>query len=252
MEQAPFRRLWQYADSHRGNLLRAAAWSILNKAFDIAPPVLIGMAVDIAVNKEGAFLSNSGFETARAQLVVLAFLTFLIWGFESVFEYLLGVAWRNLAQTIQHEMRLEAYAHMQHLEMAYFEDQANGNLMAILNDDVNQLERFLDTGANEVLQVLTTVVLIGFMFFVLAPSIAWVAFMPIPPILWASFRFQKRMEPRYARVRESAGAISSLLANNLGGIATIKSCGTTSHTASPTLPKTRSVMLRRWRKLTSS
>lgn len=109
------------------------------------------MAVDIAVNKEGAFLSNWGIETARAQLVVLTFLTFLIWGLESVFEYLLGVAWRNLAQTIQHEMRLDAYAHMQHLEMAYFEDQPTGNLMAILNDDVNQLERFLDTGANEVL-----------------------------------------------------------------------------------------------------
>jgi ATP-binding cassette subfamily B protein len=70
--------------------------------------------------------------------------------------------------------------------------------------------------------VLTTVVLIGFMFFVLAPSIAWVAFLPIPLILWGSFRFQKRMEPHYAKVRETAGAISSLLANNLGGIATIK------------------------------
>jgi ATP-binding cassette subfamily B protein len=112
---------------------------------------------------------------------------------------------------------------MQHLEMAYFEDQPTGNLMAILNDDVNQLERFLDTGANEVLQVLTTVILIGAMFFVLAPTIAWVAFLPIPLILWGSFRFQRRMEPRYARVRESAGGISSLLANNLGGIATIKS-----------------------------
>ena len=222
MERTPLRRLWQYAESHRGNLIRAALWSILNKAFDIVPPVLIGMAVDITVNKEDAFLSDYGFETARSQLVFLTFLTFLIWGFESLFEYLLGVAWRNLAQTIQHELRLDAYTHMQHLEMAYFEDQPTGNLMAILNDDVNQLERFLDTGANEVLQVLTTVILIGGVFFVIAPSIAWVAFLPIPLILWGSFRFQKRMEPRYAHVRETAGAISSLLANNLGGIATIK------------------------------
>ena len=219
---SPLRRLWQYAESHRGRVWRASAWSVLNKAFDIAPPVLIGMAVDIVVNKEGAFLSNYGFETAQSQLVVLTFLTFVIWGLESLFEYLLGLAWRNLAQTIQHELRLDAYAHMQHLEMAYFEEQPTGNLMAILNDDVNQLERFLDTGANEVLQVLTTVVLIGAMFFVLAPNIAWVAFLPIPFILWGSFRFQKRMEPRYADVRESAGAISSLLANNLGGIPTIK------------------------------
>jgi ATP-binding cassette subfamily B protein len=223
MHQPPLRRLWQYAESHRGRVIRATLWSVLNKAMDIAPPVLIGMAVDIVVNKEDAFLSGFGFETARAQLVVLTVLTLIIWALESLFEYLLGLAWRNLAQTMQHELRLDAYSHMQHLEMAFFEEQETGNLMAILNDDVNQLERFLDTGANEVLQVLTTVVLIGAMFFVLAPSIAWVAFVPIPVILWGSFRFQRLMEPRYAAVRESAGAISSLLANNLGGISTIKS-----------------------------
>ncbi len=140
-----------------------------------------------------------------------------------MFEYLQALAWRNLAKTIQHELRLDAYAHMQHLEMAYFEDQPTGNLMAILNDDVNQLERFLDNGANEVIAVVTTVVLIGGAFFVIAPTIAWVAFLPMPIIVWGSFRFQRLMEPRYASVRSKAGAISSLLANNLGGIATIKS-----------------------------
>ncbi len=221
--QQPLRRLWRYAEAHRGRLVRAIIWSVLNKFFDIIPPVLIGLAVDIVVNKEGAYLSTFGFETARSQLVVLAGLTFVTWGLESLFEYLQALAWRNLAQTIQHELRLDAYSHMQHLEMAYFEDQPTGNLMAILNDDVNQLERFLDTGANEVIAVTTTVVLIGGAFFVIAPTIAWVAFLPMPVIIWGSFRFQRLMEPRYAAVRERAGAISSLLANNLGGIATIKS-----------------------------
>jgi ATP-binding cassette subfamily B protein len=223
MQQPPLRRLWEYAEAHRGRLVRATLWSILNKAMDIAPPVLIGMAVDIVVNKQGSLLSQFGFESPRAQLVVLSVLTFIVWGLESLFEYMLGVAWRNLAQTIQHELRLDTYAHMQHLEMAYFEDESTGNLMAILNDDVNQLERFLDIGANEVIQVLTTVVLIGFAFFVIDPGIAWLAFLPIPVILWGSFRFQRKMEPRYAAVRREAGAISSLLGNNLGGIATIKS-----------------------------
>ena len=37
-----------------------------------------------------------------------------------------------------------------------------------------------------------------------------------------SFHFQRKLEPRYAAVRDQAGAISSLLANNLGGMATIK------------------------------
>jgi ATP-binding cassette subfamily B protein len=54
---------------------------------------------------------------------------------------------RNLAQTVEHEARMDAYTHIQDLELGYFEDQSTGGLMSVLNDDVNQLERFLDVGA---------------------------------------------------------------------------------------------------------
>jgi ATP-binding cassette subfamily B protein len=218
----PLGRLWRYATKHRGQVVRASTWSILNKAFDIAPPMLIGAAVDIVVRREGSVLGSYGFVTPRSQIVALAIITLVIWVLESLFEYLQGVTWRNLAQTVQHGMRVDAYGHILHLELRYFEDRATGDLMAVLNDDVNQLERFLDRGANELLQVLTTVVLIGAIFFYLAPGIAWLAFLPIPAILWGSFKFQRRLEPRYAAVRDRAAAVNAELSNHLGGIATIK------------------------------
>jgi ATP-binding cassette subfamily B protein len=195
---------------------------VLNKAMDIAPPFLIGMAIDVVVRREGSFLASLGVSDPRSQLVVLAAITFAVWAFESLFEYLLGVAWRNLAQTIQHDLRVDTYAHVQDLELGFFETRRSGDLMAVLNDDVNQLERFLDVGANEVIQMFTTVVLIGWAFFVIAPSVAWLAFLPVPLIIWGSFRFQRRIEPRYTVVRDQAAVINAQLANNLGGIATIK------------------------------
>jgi len=220
---APLRRLWRYATAHRRRIARATTWSILNKTFDIAPPILIGAAVDIVVRQEDSVLASFGIAEPRTQVVVLAVLTFVIWALESLFEYLLRIEWRNLAQAIQHDLRMETYSHMQHLELQYFEDRSTGDLMAVLNDDVNQLERFLDNGANEILQVLTTVSLIGAIFFYLAPGIAWLAFLPVPVILWGSFVFQRKLEPRYAEVREQAAMVNSELSNNLGGIATIKS-----------------------------
>jgi ATP-binding cassette subfamily B protein len=226
---APLRRLWRYATAHRGRIVRATTWSILNKTFDLAPPVLIGAAVDIVVRQEDSVLAGFGIEAPRTQVVVLALITFAIWAFESLFEYLHQIEWRNLAQAIQHDLRVDAYSHMQDLELAYFEDRSTGDLMAVLNDDVNQLERFLDNGANEILQVLTTVTLIGAMFFYLAPGIAWMAFLPIPVILWGSFRFQRTLEPRYAAVREQSAMVNAELSNNLGGIATIKSFTTEDH-----------------------
>jgi ATP-binding cassette subfamily B protein len=221
-DTAPLKRLWNYARNRRSLIVRASAWSVLNKAMDIAPPFLIGMAIDVVVRQEGSFLADLGITDPRAQLVFLALVSFVVWALESLFEYLLGVDWRNLAQMIQDELRVDTYTHMQHLELGYFEERSSGDLMAVLNDDVNQLERFLDIGANEVIQMLTTVVLIGAAFFIIAPSVAWLAFLPVPFILWGSFRFQRRIEPRYTVVRDEAAGINALLANNLGGIATIK------------------------------
>jgi ATP-binding cassette subfamily B protein len=196
---------------------------VLNKLFDLAPPVLIGLAVDVVVRQDNAWLALFGVTRVPAQLAVLAVLSFVIWSAESLFEYLYGLLWRNLAQTVQHELRLEAYGHLQQLEMAFFEAGSSGRLLAILNDDINQLERFLDHGANEILQLTTTVLAVGGAMAYLSPAVAGVSFLPIPVILWGSLRFQHRLAPRYAQVRERAGDLASRLANNLGGMLTIKS-----------------------------
>jgi ATP-binding cassette subfamily B protein len=216
-------RLFIYARGHRQDILLASLFSILNKIFDLAPPALIGAAVDIVVAQENSFLARMGVVDVSDQLWLLGVTTFVIWGLESLFEYLFAVRWRTLAQAIEHDLRVDAYAHVQELEMAYFEDRSTGGLMSILNNDVNQLERFLDSGANDILQLLTTVLVIGGMFFYLAPSVAWMSMLPMPFILWGSIHYQRLLAPRYADVREKVGLLNSQLSNNLGGIATIKS-----------------------------
>lgn len=218
----PLKRLWRYADAYRGRIVLASVWSFLNKAVDLAPPFLIGLAIDVVANRGDSLLSQMGIHDPRTQILTIAVATFIIWALESLFEFLYGIAWRNLAQSIQHDLRVDAYRHLQGLDVEYFEDRSTGDLMAVLNDDVNQLERFLDIGANEVIQLLTTVVLIGAAFFFIAPSVAWLAFLPMPVILGGSLLFQKRIEPRYALVRDEAAAINSQLANSIGGIFTIK------------------------------
>ncbi|MBM5803893.1 MAG: ABC transporter ATP-binding protein [Cyanobacteria bacterium K_DeepCast_35m_m2_155] len=223
MASSPLPRLLAALAPHRRLLWLASACSVLNKLFDLAPPVLIALAVDVVVRQNTAWLTAFGFTTVPAQLSVLAVLSFVIWSAESLFEYLYGLLWRNLAQTVQHELRLEAYGHLQQLEMAFFEAGSSGRLLTILNDDINQLERFFDHGANEILQLITTVLAVGGAMAWLSPAVAGVSFLPIPVILWGSLRFQKRLAPRYGQVREKAGDLAARLANNLGGMLTIKS-----------------------------
>jgi len=195
----------------------------MNKFWDLAPPILIGMAIDVVTYKEDSMLADFGYPDPYDQFLILVALTVIIWVLESLFEYWFGVLWRNLAQNAQHELRMDAYEHIQNLEMQWFSGQTTGGLMAIMNDDVNQLERFLDQGANDLLQVATTVVVVGGVMLILAPSVAVYAILPIPIIVGGSFMFQRRIGVRYAKVRKEVGDLNALLNNNLSGITTIKS-----------------------------
>ena len=219
----PLIRLSRYGNKYRALIWQAVICSVLNKIFDLAPPILIGAAIDVVVQRENSIIGRLGITDTFQQLLVLCLISAMVWMFESVFEYAYARLWRNLAQSIQHNLRLAAYSHVQDLELAYFEERSTGSLLSILNDDINQLERFLDVGANEILQVLTTLVLVGGMFFVLTPGVAWMAILPIPFIFWGSITFQQKLAPYYAEVREKVSLLNSRLANNLSGITTIKS-----------------------------
>ena len=219
----PLGRLLEYGHQYRVQIWQAIACSILNKLFDLAPPALIGAAVDVVVNEENSLVAQFGVTDVFGQLLILSGLTFIVWVMESVFQYAYDRLWRNLAQTLQHDLRLDVYRHLQDLDIAYFEERSTGGFMSILNDDINQLERFLDVGANEILQVVTTVIIIGTTFIVLAPTVAWMALLPMPVIIWGSIAFQKLLTPRYTEVREQVSLLNSQLSNNLSGITTIKS-----------------------------
>ncbi len=227
----PIQKLFRYAAPYRRDIRLATVYSVLNKFFDILPEVLIGAAVDVVIKGDQSFLARNvlgefGITSTWHQLLALGMLNVVIWGGESLFEYLYHLKWRRLAQDIQHDLRLDTYRHVQKLEMAYFENQRTGNLMSILNDDINQMERFLNGGANQIIQVFCSSLMISAVFFAMQPGIALIALLPVPAILFGAFWFQNRLAPRYTEVREAAGDVSARLNNNLLGLATIKAFAT--------------------------
>ncbi|HVT78583.1 MAG TPA: ABC transporter ATP-binding protein [Acidimicrobiales bacterium] len=221
---SPLRQLWDHAAPHRGRVRLATTFSILNKMFDIAPELLIGVAVDVVVHTNGrSFLGRMFHIDSRlTQLTWLAVINVVVWVGESITDYIAHILWRNLAQSVEHDLRMQAYSHIQELELAYFEDRASGGIIATLNDDVNQLERFLDTGAHEIVITTFNVIFVGIVFLAISRELMLLAFLPIPIIVIGSLRYQKSLEKRYDKVRAAAGDIADTLTNNLGGIATIK------------------------------
>ncbi len=227
----PLARLLKHARAYRRDVALATFYSIANKFFDVLPEVLIGVAVDVVVSKKQSFLAQAGLVDPYLQLYVLSAITVAVWVLESGFQYLYEIRWRGLAQDLQHELRMDAYRHVQRLDLRWFESRRTGNLMSVLNDDINQMERFLNGGANELLQVAVGTLMIGVFFVGISPTIALLAGVPIPLVIYGAFWFQSRLAPRYASVRQAAGALNARLNNNLLGIATIKAYATEEYEA---------------------
>ena len=219
----PLVKLFRYSHKYKFDIILATLYSILNKTFDIMPEVLIGVAVDVMVKRQDSFIAKLGVTNVINQIILLGVLTGIIWILESVFQYLYSLKWCFLAQNLQHDIRTDAYSHVQNLSMEYFENKAMGNTMSILNDDINQLERFLNDGINQIIQIVFSTIVITSIFFIISTKIALLTCVSIPLILIISFYFRKKLASRYLAIRAQAGSVNSKLNNNLLGIATIKS-----------------------------
>ena len=223
------KELFKYIHPWRKDYYLGSIYSFLNKLFDIAPEILIGVAVDLVVQKNDSFVSSLGFSSISSQVLFLGVATFLIWALESTFEYLYLIKWRGLAQKVEHSLRVSAYDHAQKLDISWHESQLTGNVTAVLNDDINQLEKFLNNGVNQIIQVVVSTISIGIIFFYISPLIATIAILPVPLIFFISILFQKKLSPIYRSIRDKAGLINSYIVNNLLGIQTIKSFMTYSY-----------------------
>ncbi|MEN0045744.1 MAG: ABC transporter ATP-binding protein [Bacteroidota bacterium] len=223
MQDRPMKRLFQYLGRYRKSLTIAISSSITNKIFDLMPPFLTAWLIDSVSGQIPNWISSLGLDEVWSIVVFIGILIILIFGGESFFEWIFKREFLRLAQRAQHDLRVDAYTKMQNRELAYFENQRTGNLMSMLNDDINQLERFLNTNLNDILQMIILVLFAGWSLCASNLSLGVLGMLPIPFIILGSVYYQKKVAPYYKSVREGVGILGNRLENNISGISVIKS-----------------------------
>ncbi|XVH30397.1 ABC transporter ATP-binding protein [Haloferacaceae archaeon DSL9] len=228
----PMRRLvFEYGRPHWFSVTVGITASVLARILDLLPPLLLGIAIDgIFLNNEpfslplvpDAWLPTAGNEQFMLVVGIIAG-SFLI---GAAFHWIRNWGFNAFAQNIQHEVRTDTYDKMQRLNMEFFSDKQTGEMMSILSNDVNRLERFLNDGLNSAFRLGVMVIGIAVLLVWLNPQLALVAMAPVPLIAVFTYIFVKRIQPKYAAVRSSVGKVNSRLENNLSGIQVIKSSNT--------------------------
>jgi ATP-binding cassette subfamily B protein len=220
----PMWRLFRYTRPHRGLFMFGIGSSVGNKVLDLMPPLLVGWVIDTVRRDPPAWIAGVvGSEDAWGQAAFLAVLAVVIFAFESLFQWMYQLGFMTLAQRVQHDLRCDAYNKIQNRELEFFEEHRTGETMAMLNDDVNQLERFLNVGFNDLVQLVTLFIFAIVVLTSTSWQLALIGLVPIPLIIIGSVFYQKLISPRYRKVRETVGRLSSRLENNLAGNLVIKS-----------------------------
>ncbi|MFE2532169.1 ATP-binding cassette domain-containing protein [Streptomyces sp. NPDC059371] len=208
---------------HRRRLYGAVALSVACQVSEMALGTFLGWTGLVLIKGQAAPLIRLGLTTASAQLFGLAGLMTAACAAVGGLSYASNLQWRRLGQDIEHDWRNRTYAHVQHLELRHLEGERTTRIAGALTDDVRQLGTFFATSANDLLQLGTSLALLVPLFLLLAPQIAWIAFLPIPVIAWLSFHYQDKVAADYTVSGEYRARLHSQLVNTLEAGATVKS-----------------------------
>jgi ATP-binding cassette subfamily B protein len=230
--ERPFWQLFNhYGHGSRRWFVLGIIASIGARFASLVPPVLLGVAID------SVFRSNEPFDlplVPRSWLPdgTIEQFWFLI-GLMSV--AMIGRALLNFVRMsslnlfshrVKHEVRTATYQQMQRLDMEFFNAVQTGELMSILSNDTNRLERFLDDMFGQAIQLSVLIVGITVVLFWFNWQLALVTLVVVPIAGLFTYWFMHFAEERYTEVRESVGDLNSRLENNLNGIQVIKAANT--------------------------
>ncbi|WP_232700707.1 ABC transporter ATP-binding protein [Halobacterium wangiae] len=226
--------VWQlytdYADGSRRYAVIGTVATLVGRAMGLVPALVIGLAVDAIFLAERPYalpFVPAGLvpEDPTGQLYFSIVVLLVATGSGAVATWVEDWGWGVFAQRVQRSLRVDAYDSLQGQELAYFTRRRTGDLMSVLNNDVNALETFLEDGLSATIWILATVVGIGAILVGLNPLLTAVALLPVPVLAAFTLVFTRIVEPRYLGVREQIGDLNARLENSVSGIEVVKTQG---------------------------
>jgi ATP-binding cassette subfamily B multidrug efflux pump len=204
-------RLLRYLRPYRSSAFLALIFIFSASGLTVVQPYLTKVAID-------RYIRNGDF--GGLNIIATAYLLILAGEFAVSF----GEAWvlNLMGQRIMYDLRMEIFAHLQKLDVSFFDKNPVGRLMTRVTTDVDALNELFTAGVISIFGDLCTLAGIVVTLFVLNYRLALAVFSVVPLLFLITFVFKIKVRDSYRRVRTAIARINAFLQENITGTAVIQ------------------------------
>src|SRR5215218_6617635 len=176
----------------------------------VAIPALVGETIDAIRGGEQSLFWPYGAAIVGAGLLRLGF---------SVARRLVA---GRVSLGVEFDLRNRMYAHLQSLELAFFDDQQTGQLMSRSTVDLQSVRFFLGYGLIFIAQSMITILIAASVMLVVNWQLALVALAPMPTVIWVAARYGRLNRPASQEVQQRIAELTAEAEENIGGVRLVK------------------------------
>jgi ABC-type multidrug transport system fused ATPase/permease subunit len=206
-----YRRLMGFLRPYRLQLWGSLGFAWAAMGMTVLIPWLVGRAVD-------AIKDGNKPDLLPLALVILG-AAILRMGLTVVRRLVAG----QVSLAVEFDLRQMFYAHLQKLELGFFDGQQTGQLMSRATVDLQAIRFFLGYGLVFITQNLLTIVLASTVMLIINPLLAVIALIPAPFVVWIASRYNRISRPAVQEVAQRVAELTAEAEENVSGIRIVKS-----------------------------
>ena len=203
--------LYRLARPYKAQTLLAIVSLLGATCVGLAPPYLVGRTIDHVGN--GA--------TGDLGWLVAAFVGVSLVGLVCSYGQTYFTGWTG--ERMLADLRNHLFRHLQRLSLGFYERNRAGVIISRLTNDVEALDQLVTDGVTSLVQNTLTLGLSAIVLFFLDWRLALATLTIVPPVALATAWFRKRSGRAYRGVRETLGAVTATLAEDIAGMRVLQS-----------------------------
>ncbi len=212
-----YRRLMGFLRPYRLQLWGSLAFAWAAMGMTVLIPWLIGRAINAIESGDKPDLLPLALAILGAAILRL--------GLTVVRRLVAG----KVSLAVEFDLRQTFYAHLQRLELGFFDGQQTGQLMSRATVDLGAIRFFLGYGLIFITQNLLTIVLAAAVMIAINPLLALIALAPAPLIVFTASRYNRVSRPALQEVQQRIAELTAEAEENVSGIRIVKAFAREEH-----------------------